>query len=400
MIRFQASRVCFVLLILLALLLAVSAAGAEQAVDVAQKCKLKATENFKTRKYVLTEDFQQRWESGRKGQLIVTLPEGSTSQGVMVTQFLNPTPLDVIDSDGQVIGHGPGKYLIEWIPFDREVGEFAIKPDQTGQSLNISRLNVLTPGELPRWIQRWETLEGPAELMLISTHPDDDILWFGGILPYYAGEVRRKVIVVYMTGARKHVRNLELLDALWSAGVTYYPDVGDFRDVGKHNIGSVYDYWGRDGAEKRIVEALRRYRPEVVITQDVNGEYGHKAHVVTVKAVTDIFDKGMAGDPAWYPESAVKYGLWMPKKLYLHLWKEGVIRFDWQQPLSAFDGQTALEVAKAAFKKHVSQQNGKYAVRDSGPYDCSLFGLYWSSVGPDEEHKDLFEHIPAESPAV
>ena len=58
------------------------------------------------------------------------------------------------------------------------------------------------------------------------------------------------------------------------------------------------------------------------------------------------------------------------------------------------DGETGLEVAKAAFKKHVSQQNGKYSVRDSGFNDCSLFGLYWSSVGPDEEHNDLFEHVP------
>ena len=44
----------------------------------------------------------------------------------------------------------------------------------------------------------------------------------------------------------------------------------------------------------------------------------------------------------------------------------------------------------------MSQQNGKYSVRDSGLTDCSLFGLYWSSVGPDEAHDDLFEHVPAQ----
>ena len=394
MTKTRASRILFAAVFLLTALLAAALACAEQAEDIAPACKLRATENHKTRKYVLTSDFTQRWQAGRTGELTVTLPEGKTSQGIMVTHYLTGTPLDVVDGEGRLIGHGPGKYLIEWIPFEKEAAVFSIRAGKDAKKLDLSRLNVLTPGELPRWVQRWETLDGPAELMLVSTHPDDEILWFGGILPYYAGQLRRKVIVVYMVGALKHVRNLELLDGLWRMGVTVYPDVGDFHDVGKYNIGSVYDHWGRNGAEKRLVEAIRRYRPQVVITQDVNGEYGHKAHVVTVQAVTDIFDGRLSGNPEKYPESAAKYGVWMPLKLYIHLWKEGQIRFDWQQPLSAFDGETGLEVAKAAFKKHVSQQNGKYSVRDSGFNDCSLFGLYWSSVGPDEEHNDLFEHVP------
>ena len=397
MTRIRTSHFVFLLLFMLALLvLAVSIAGAEQAEDIASACTLKTMENYKTRKYVLTPDLTQRWQAGRTGELTVILPEGKTSQGIMVTHYLAGTPLDIVDGSGQLIGHGPGKYLIEWIPFDREVPSFTIKLSKGVPKMDLSRLSVLTPGDLPRWVQRWETLEGPAELMLISTHPDDEILWFGGLLPYYAGQLHRKVLVVYMVGALKHVRNLELLDGLWSMGVTLYPDVGDFHDVGKYDIGSVYNHWGRNGAEKRIVEAIRRYKPQVVITQDVNGEYGHKAHVVTVKAVTDVFDGGLAGDPDAYPESAEQYGVWTPKKLYIHLWKEGQIKFDWQQPLSAFEGETGLEVAKAAFKKHVSQQNGKYSVRDSGLTDCSLFGLYWSSVGPDEAHDDLFEHVPAQ----
>ncbi len=397
MTRIRISHFVFSLLLLLALLaLAVSTAGAEQAEDIASACTLKTMENYKTRKYVLTSDVSQRWQAGRTGELTVILPEGKTSQGIMVTHYLAGTPLDIVDGNGQLIGRGPGKYLIEWIPFDREVPSFTIKLSKGAPKMDLSRLSVLTPGDLPRWVQRWETLEGPAELMLISTHPDDEILWFGGLLPYYAGQLHRKVLVVYMVGALKHVRNLELLDGLWSMGVTLYPDVGDFHDVGKYDIGSVYNHWGRNGAEKRIVEAIRRYKPQVVITQDVNGEYGHKAHVVTVKAVTDIFDGGLAGNPDAYPESAEQYGVWTPKKLYIHLWKEGQIKFDWQQPLSAFEGKTGLEVAKAAFKLHVSQQNGKYSVRDSGLTDCSLFGLYWSSVGPDEAHDDLFEHVPAQ----
>ena len=247
-------------------------------------------------------------------------------------------------------------------------------------------------------IFRFLELEEPAELMLISTHPDDEILWFGGILPYYAGELRRKVEVVYMVGGLNPVRTLELLDGLWYMGVTHYPDIGTFSNVGLGSLSSVYDGWGRYGADERIVEVIRHYRPQVVITQDVNGEYLHYAHVATVQAVIDVFENGLSADEGKYPESAAAWGTWEPLKLYIHLWKENEIRFDWNRPLDAFGGKTGLQIAKAAFKKHVSQQNSKYhhAVKDSGQFDCSRFGLYWSSVGPDEAHDDLFEHVPTQ----
>ena len=381
--------------LLLFFLLLIPAAHAVEAEDVVSKCTIRATENQDIRRYLWTDNYKQRWEAGEKGVLNIKLPDHQTCQGVMISHYGRETAVKILDANGEQIGYGPGKYRVEWIPFTRNSSEFVLMREHPEDILDISRLHVLTAGDLPDWVQRWETLDSPAELMLISTHPDDEILWFGGILPYYAGELHRKVIVVYMVGALNSVRTLELLDGLWSMGVTCYPDIGSFNDVGKHNIGSVYEYWGRNGAEKRIVEMIRKYQPQVVITQDVNGEYGHQAHVATVNAIIDIFEKELAGNPQEYPESAAEFGVWTPLKLYIHLWKANEIRFDWNQPLSAFNGKTALEVAKAAFKKHVSQQNGKYAVRDSGQYDCSRFGLYWSSVGPDVQHNDLFENVPA-----
>ena len=69
---------------------------------------------------------------------------------------------------------------------------------------------------------------------------------------------------------------------------------------------------------------------------------------------------------------------------------------DWNLPLSAFGGKTGLEVAREAFACHISQQHTDYRVRDSGSADCSLFGLYWSAVGPDTEKDDFFENLSYE----
>ena len=66
---------------------------------------------------------------------------------------------------------------------------------------------------------------------------------------------------------------------------------------------------------------------------------------------------------------------------------------DWRQPLDAFGGRTAFDMACEAFKKHRTQQSGKYQVLDSGKNDNRLFGLYYSTVGPDEAGVDMFEHL-------
>ena len=102
---------------------------------------------------------------------------------------------------------------------------------------------------------------------------------------------------------------------------------------------------------------------------------------------------GFSDDEAWDTDSAARYGLWQPHKLYLHLWPEGQLTFNWRQPLDAFGGKASLEIAKKAFEQHTSQQQGKYHILDSGRLDCRLFGLYWSDVGADEAMNDLMEHI-------
>src|SRR5690348_14627351 len=70
-----------------------------------------------------------------------------------------------------------------------------------------------------------------------------------------------------------------------------------------------------DEAAERLVAAIRRQRPHVVITYDENGGYPHPDHVMTHKISVVAFEA--AGDPDRYPDAGEP---WQPLKLYYHMW--------------------------------------------------------------------------------
>ena len=169
--------------------------------------------------------------------------------------------------------------------------------------------------------------------------------------------------------------------------------IGENKDFMAYDRSKIYDAWG---GTRRVypwyVSILRRVKPEVVLTQDFNGEYGHAAHQITAYMTVNCI--GYAADPTYDQKSYDAYGVWQVKKMYAHLYQENQIVMDWQQPLTAFGGKTSLEVAKEALWCHVSQRALTYQMLESGPYDCRLFGLYYTAVGPDVEKNDFFENIP------
>ena len=161
-------------------------------------------------------------------------------------------------------------------------------------------------------------------------------------------------------------------------------------------VDAAYQCWGRETAYKTIVRAIRRFQPDVLVTHDILGEYGHTQHIVTSDAAYQAVL--LAADPGYDPDSAQQYGAWQVKKLYRHLGDAPTTRMDWQQPLAAFGGQTGLEIAAQAFKMHASQQDILWPT-PPGPgeqYDSTVFTLVYSIVGPDEAGNDLLEHIEAE----
>jgi hypothetical protein len=307
-------------------------------------------------------------------------PEANISQ-----PFAPPTHLRVLSAGGQ-------GFLHEYVPLDG-LTEFRIQHDiLTDATFGIAQLHVLSQGELPAWVQTWQEAPDAADLMVMVAHPDDELIFLGGTIPYYAGVQQKKTVVVYATYGRR-VRRSELLNALWVCGVRTYPVWGDFPDVYAFSYDYVLGSWGEDRLRGFITEQIRKFRPKVVVTLDVEGESGHGAHKSvsrqTLAAVQDyIWDENS------YPNSAARYGVCDVPKLYMHNNDtEKLIMDAYGQPQQALGGLSPVQVAALAFWEHISQQSPEWNILSRDKYDNFAYGLVYTLVGYDEAKNDLFEHI-------
>ena len=77
----------------------------------------------------------------------------------------------------------------------------------------------------------------------------------------------------------------------------------------------VIDKWGRTEIAGDFVRLIRTFRPDVVLTMNIQGRGGDRAHEATTVLTREAFRA--AGDPNMYPEQ-IREGLrpWQPRKLY------------------------------------------------------------------------------------
>ena len=245
---------------------------------------------------------------------------------------------------------------------------------------------------IPDWVQIWQPTLEHCDLLLFPTHADDEHVFFGGMMPYYAAERGYKVQVVYLTNHWAQVqRPHELLDGLWHAGIRNYPVIGPFADRWTDTVAEAEETMSRYDAAAFLTQQLRRFRPSVVIGHDLAGEYSHAQHIINARALTDAVVA--AADGSIFPESAQTYGTWDTPKLYLHLYETNSIVMNWDVALQSYGGKTAMDVARESFALHESQQGFFYVYGEGDDWDSRKFGLYRTTVGPDTVGGDVFENI-------
>ena len=272
----------------------------------------------------------------------------------------------------------------------------AILPEARGLKLScesgmqIAEVTLYSEGTLPDGVYDWLPPQKKADLLVVSAHCDDELIYFGGTIPYYAGEKKLAVQVVYMANADR-ARVDEALNGLWHAGVRNAPVFLPLKDAYTETLRLALLNWGEEETTGMLVGLIRRFQPEVIVSHDLNGEYGHGAHRATAHCLFNAVQ--LAADAAEFPDSAAKYGAWQAQKLYLHLYPENQITMDWNKPLAAFGGKTALMVANEAYHMHVSQLEYHKDVAEGGDYSSLLFGLAYTAVGADEAKNDFLEHI-------
>lgn len=314
------------------------------------------------------------------------------AQDVAGVYFIWDKPVDTLQiaAEGGYTEAVHSEIIHRYVPLDFTGARLSIRMPKDAVLCDIY---FLDGGELPSWVQIWSEPYESADMLFIPTHADDELLFFGGAIPYYAGELGLKVQVAYMTNHwKERYRPHELLCGLWTAGDTAYPVIGPFEDIYSESLSHAKTLYDEEEVVGFMVGLIRRFKPYVILGHDINGEYGHGVHMYNTDALMKALE--ISNDPSEYPLSASEYGVWDVPKTYLHLYDKNVINMEWDMPLERFGGKDGFEVAKDAFECHKSQN--KYLIVErtkTSKFCCTLFGLYRSTVGEDTELDDFMENI-------
>lgn len=180
-----------------------------------------------------------------------------------------------------------------------------------------------------------DQVSAERRLLLVHAHPDDETIGTGATMARYAAEGVHVTLLTCTLGEEGEIlvpelaqlaagqadqlggyRIAELAAAMGALGVTdhrFLGGAGRFRDSGMMGTAANTHpraFWQAATDPDRFADAvagavavIRELRPQVVVTYDDNGDYGHPDHImahrVATTAVDAAADPGFGADQPW-----------------------------------------------------------------------------------------------------
>jgi N-acetyl-1-D-myo-inositol-2-amino-2-deoxy-alpha-D-glucopyranoside deacetylase len=182
---------------------------------------------------------------------------------------------------------------------------------------------------------------GELSLLAVQPHPDDESIGMGGTLARYSAEGVRTTLVTATRGEVGEIldkqldpqeaaprlgtiREAELRDAMKILGVKEVLFLG-YEDSGMAGLPRNREpqtFWQADEEEAigKLIQVIRRVRPQVVVTQNEFGGYAHPDHIKTHRVAIGAFF--YAGDTKRFPGGDP----FRPSKLYYNAFPKSVMR--------------------------------------------------------------------------
>ena len=377
------------LLVILFLLLGVcTAAVADDAPEITSGCQFELS-GVKSLKNLTDRKFTTNSESKSVKHPSLTIESSEPVCGLYLCFQQKPDSYEIQVSRGngwETWAEG-NEYVHAFYALDgvRSVRVYA--SGDAKQTMGFNEVYVFGEGRIPDWVQRWEPTPEKSDILFVAAHPEEELLYYGGAIPYYAAERERTVAVALMSYANTSRRS-EFLNGLWSMGYRNYPVIGSFKTAKAKGVKSAYKTIdGKNGEQvlkNWLAGVLERTKPEVVVGPDEKGEGGNGQRMMLADACRKVF--------------ATSNG-WQPQKLYLHLFGDSGDQavFDWNRPMEKLGGRTGMGLAYYAYLFHKTQDDQEKSVYRQGlNYPNNTFGLAESLVGEDLLHQDLLENIPLE----
>jgi LmbE family N-acetylglucosaminyl deacetylase len=159
-------------------------------------------------------------------------------------------------------------------------------------------------------------------LLAVYAHPDDEVFGTGGVLRKYSDEGVRTALICATRGEAGEIADPALATPQTIARVREGELRESSRILGVEDLMVLGYHDGRlaeadpEEVQGRLVREMRRLRPQVVVTFDAAGVYGHPDHRAIHRLTVGAFHQ--AGDPTCYPEQ-IAGGVqpYAPQKLYV-----------------------------------------------------------------------------------
>jgi mycothiol S-conjugate amidase len=273
-------------------------------------------------------------------------------------------------------------------PISTTEGDFRVlRATDNGASGDLSAADGLISAALPG--------REPLRLMAVHAHPDDESSKGAATMARYVRE-GVEVLVCTLTGGERgdilnpamerpeiraslpDIRRAEMARAREILGV-------EQRFLGFVDSGlpegdplpplpdGCFALQPLEVAARPLVQAVREFRPHVILTYDENGGYPHPDHIKCHEVSVEAFEA--AADPDRYEGCGEP---WQPLKLYYFLTfhrdrmtalHDEMIRRGLESPYAERIAEWAKEDAakEAAATAHAAEQNGTTAAQNGGP---------------------------------
>ena len=185
-------------------------------------------------------------------------------------------------------------------------------------------------------------------MLLVHAHPDDETIGSGATMAKYVAEGAHVTLVTCTRGEEGEIlgdehahraahhddtlgehREIELADAMVELGVTdhrFLGGAGRYRDSGMMGTPDNDDaacFWRADllEASADLVAVIREVRPQVLVTYDDFGGYGHPDHIQAHRVA--MYASVLAAAPSFRPELG---DAWEIAKIYWSAFPKSFIR--------------------------------------------------------------------------
>ena len=246
-----------------------------------------------------------------------------------------------------------------------------------------------------------EKLNFLGSALYVAAHPDDENT---RLISYLANDMHAKTAYLSLTRGdggqnligpeiRKLlgvIRTQELLAARASdGGEQLFTRAKDFG-YSKHPDETL-EIWNKDAVLSDVVRAIRTFKPDVIINRFNHRNPGstHGHHTASAMLSFEAFD--LVGDATKFPETAITYGSWQPKRLLFNTswWFYGS-----KEKFENADKSNLVSVETGNYYPALGLSNGEIASLSRSMHKSQGFG----STGTRGKQTEYLEFLKGEFP--